>query len=121
MQEKEGVRYEKGGLEPQKQRFEKEKVKVWQHKSKGLTLRNINTNHLRRSIRASASVDASIRVGRYEHPRRSIRASASVDADDKSREYEEEKRWGERGKREVRALFFAFATRSDANAICEYL
>ena len=44
-----------------------------------------------------------IRVGRYEHPRRSIRASASVDADDKSREYEEEKRWGEKGKEEREA------------------
>lgn len=57
----------------------------------------------------------------FGHLRRSMRMSASVDADDKSREYEEEKRWGERGKREVRAPFFAFATRSDANAICEYL
>ena len=99
MQEKEGVRYGKGGLELQKQRFGTAKVKVWQHESKGLTLRNINKSHPRRSLRASAPVDASIRVGRYEHPRRSIRASASVDADDKSREYEEEKRWGERGKR----------------------
>ena len=44
-----------------------------------------------------------IRVDRYEHPRRSIRASASVDADDKSREYEEEKRWGEKGKEEREA------------------
>ncbi len=33
----------------------------------------------RRSLRASASVDTSICVGRYEHLRRSIRASASVD------------------------------------------
>jgi len=115
------VRYGKGGLELQKQRFGTAKVKVWQHESKGLALRNINKNHPRRSLRASASVDTSIRVGRYEHPRRSIRASAPVDADDKSREYEEEKRWGERGKREVRAPFFAFATQSDANAICEYL
>ncbi len=49
------------------------KVKVWQHESKGLTLRNINKNHPRRSIRASASVDTSIRVGRYEHLRRSMR------------------------------------------------
>ena len=37
------------------------------------------------------------------HPRRSIRASASVDADDKSREYEEEKRRGEKGKEEREA------------------
>ena len=97
--EKEGGRYGKGGLEPQKQRFGSTKVKVWGAESKGLTLRNINKNHPRRSSRASASVDTSIRVDRYVHPRRSIRASASVDADDKSREYEEEKRWGERGKR----------------------
>ncbi|WP_455512618.1 hypothetical protein [Leyella stercorea] len=41
----------------------------------------VGVYHPRRSIRASASVVASIRVGRYEHPRRSIRASASVDAD----------------------------------------
>ena len=75
--ERESVKCKKGGLEPQKQRFGYTKVKVWQHESKGLTLRNINKSH----------------------PRRSIRASASVDADDKSREYEEEKRWGERGKR----------------------
>ena len=121
LQEKEGVRYGKGGLEPQKQRFGSTKVKVWQHESKGLALRNINKNYPRRSLRASASTVTSICVGRYEHPRRPLRASASVDADDKSREYEEEKRWGERGKREVRAPFFAFATRSDANAICEYL
>ncbi|WP_278812167.1 hypothetical protein [Leyella stercorea] len=41
-----------------------------------MALRNINKNHPRRSLRASASVDTSIRVDRYEHPRRSIRASA---------------------------------------------
>ena len=103
MQEKEGVRYGKGGLEPQKQRFVDWKVKVWQHESKGLALRNINKSHTRRPLRASAPVDTSIRVGRYEHPRRSIRASASVDADDKSREYEEEKRCGEKGKEEREA------------------
>ena len=79
--------------------FHNAKVKVWQHESKGLTLRNINKNHPRRSLRASASVGADVCVGRYEHLRRSMRASASVDADDKSRDYEEEKRWGERGKR----------------------
>ena len=50
----------------------------------------------------SASVGACIRVGRYEHPRRSMRASASVDADDKSREYEEEKRWVNEGKKSVK-------------------
>ena len=83
--------------------FLSSKVKVWQHESKGLALRNINKNHPRRSLRASASVDTSICVGRYEHPRRSMRASASVDADDKSREYEEEKRWGEKGKEEREA------------------
>ena len=115
------MRYGKGGLELQKQRFGTAKVKVWQHESKGLAQRNINKSHPRRSILASASTDTSIRVGRYEHPRRPIRASAPVDADDKSREYEEEKRWGERGEREVRAPFFAFATQSDVNAICEYL
>ena len=103
MQEKEGVRYGKGGLELQKQRFGSTKVKVWHCESKGLTLRNINKSHPRRSLRASASVDTSIRVGRYEHPRRPLRASASVDADDKSREYEEEKRWGEKGKEEREA------------------
>ena len=111
----------KRGSEIWKGRFWPAKAKVWQHESKGLALRNINKSHPRRSLRASAPVVTSIRVGRYEHPRRSvrasasvgadvcvgrcrclrrsIRASASVDADDKSREYEEEKRWGERGKR----------------------
>jgi hypothetical protein len=39
----------------------------------------VEVYHPRRSIRASASVVTSIRVGRYEHPRRSLRASASVD------------------------------------------
>ena len=38
----------------------------------------------RRPLRASASVVTSIRVDRYEHLRRSLRASASVDANDKS-------------------------------------
>ena len=81
MQEKESIKCKKGGLEPQKQRFGCTKVKVWHCESKGLTLRNINKNHLRRSIRASASVDA----------------------DDKSREYEEEKRWGEKREEEREA------------------
>ena len=81
LQEKESVKCKKGGLEPQKQRFGCTKVKVWQHESKGLAQRNINKNHPHRSIRASASVDTSIRVGRYEHPRRSVRMSASVGAD----------------------------------------
>ena len=103
MQEKESIKCKKGGLEPQKQRFGCTKVKVWHCESKGLTLRNINKNHLRRSIRASASVDTSIRVGRCGCLRRSIRASASVDADDKSREYEEEKRWGEKREEEREA------------------
>ena len=40
-----------------------------------------NDEHLRRSIRTSAPVDADICVGQYGHPRRSIRTSASVDAD----------------------------------------
>ncbi|WP_302396210.1 hypothetical protein [Leyella stercorea] len=43
-----------------------------------MALQNINKNHPRRSIRASAPTDTSIRVGRYEHPRRPLRASASV-------------------------------------------
>ena len=77
--EKEGGRYGKGGPEPQKQRFGSTKVKVWQHESKGLTLRNINKSHPRRSIRASAPTVTSICVDRYEHPRRPLRASASVD------------------------------------------
>ena len=73
MQEKESVKCKKGGFEQQNQRFGSTKVKVWQHESKGLTLRNINKSHPRRSIRASAPVVTSIRVGRYEHPRRSMR------------------------------------------------
>ncbi|WP_455944401.1 hypothetical protein [Leyella stercorea] len=39
----------------------------------------VEVYHPRRSLRASASVDTCIRVGRYEYPRRSIRVSASVD------------------------------------------
>ena len=103
MQEKEGVRYGKGDFEPQKQRFGSTKVKVWHCETSTKVIRVGRYEHLRRSIRASASVDTSIRADRYEHPRRSIRASASVDADDKSREYEEEKRWGEKGKEEREA------------------
>ena len=75
--EREVLSCESKGLAARKQRFDTAKVKVW---------------HCETSTKV-------IRVGRYEHPRRSMRASASVDADDKSREYEEEKRWGERGKR----------------------
>ena len=119
--EKERVKCKKGGLGPQKQRFGSTKVKVWHSETSTKVIRVGRYEHPRRSLRASAPTVTSICVGRYEHPRRPLRASASVDADDKSREYEEEKRWGERGKREVRAPFFAFATRSDANAICEYL
>ena len=33
----------------------------------------VGVYHLRRSLRASASVDTSIRADRYEHPRRSMR------------------------------------------------
>jgi len=51
LQEKESVKCKKGGLEPQKQRFGSTKVKVWHCESKGLTLRNINKNHPRRSMR----------------------------------------------------------------------
>ena len=94
---------------------------VLNRKSNGLAARKQRFGTAKHQQKSSASVDTSIRVDRYEHPRRPLRASASTDADDKSMEYEEEKRWGERGKREVRAPFFAFATQSDANAICEYL
>ncbi|WP_278532245.1 hypothetical protein, partial [Leyella stercorea] len=55
-QEKEGVRYGKGDLEPQKQLFGTAKATVW---------------HCETSTKV-------IRVGRYEHPRRPIRASAST-------------------------------------------
>jgi len=94
---------------------------ILNRKSNDLAARKQRFGTAKHQQKSSASVDTSIRADRYEHPRRPLRASAPVDADDKSREYEEEKRWGERGKREVRAPFFAFATRSDANAICEYL
>ena len=112
MQEKESIKCKKGGLEPQKQRFGSTKVKVWQHESKGLTLRNINKNHPRRSIRASASVDTSIRVGRYEHPRRSMRMTKvgimkkkrdGMNEGKEEREAEERgvQAWGKRGAWEV--------------------
>jgi len=108
LKEKEGVRYGKGGLELQKQRFGSTKVKVWQHESKGLTLRNINKNHPRRSIRASASVDTSIRIGRCEYPRRSMRMTKvgsmkrkrdGVNEGKEEREAEEREgpAWGKRG------------------------
>ena len=45
---------------------------------------NLYFYHLRRSIRASASVVTSICVGRCGHLRRSIRTSASVDANNKN-------------------------------------
>ena len=63
----------KRGSEIWKGRSWTAKATVWFIESKGLTLRNINKSHLRRSIRASASVDTSIRADRYEHPRRSMR------------------------------------------------
>ena len=40
-----------------------------------------NDEHLRRSIRTSASVDTDVCVGRYGRLRRSIQTSASVDTD----------------------------------------
>ena len=113
----------KRGSEIWKVRFWTAKATVWQHESKGLTLRNINKSHPRRSIRASAPTDTSIRADRYEHPRRPLRASASVDADDKSREYEEEKRLGERGKERCVHPFLRSPpdqTRTQSVSICEY-
>ena len=73
MQEKEGVRYGKGGLEPQKQRFGSTKVKVWHCETSTKIIRVGRYEHLRRPLRASASVVTSIRADRYEHPRRSMR------------------------------------------------
>jgi len=73
LQEKEGVRYGKGGLEPQKQRFGSTKVKGWHCETSTKVIRVGRYEHPRRSIRASASVDTSIRVDRYEYPRRSMR------------------------------------------------
>ena len=73
LQEKEGVRYGKGGLEPQKQRFGYTKVKVWHCETSTKVIRVGRYEHPRRSLRESASTDTSIRVGRYEHLRRSIR------------------------------------------------
>ena len=106
--EKERVKCKKGGLEPQKQRFGSTKVKVWHCKSKGLTLRNINKSHPRRSIRASASVDTSIRADRYEHPRRSMRmtkvGSMKRKRDGVKREKKSVKRKKERGKRGERGV-----------------
>jgi hypothetical protein len=78
LQEKEGGRYGKGGLEPQKQRFGSTKVKVWHSETSTKVIRVGRYEHPRRSLRASASVDTSIRAGRYEHPHRSMRASAPV-------------------------------------------
>ncbi|WP_278855395.1 hypothetical protein, partial [Leyella stercorea] len=90
--EKEGVRYGKGGLELQKQRFGSTKATVW---------------HCETSTKV-------IRVGRYEHPRRSMRMT-EVGSMKKKRDGVNE------GKERCVPPFFAFATRSDANAICEYL
>ena len=113
-QEKEGVRYGKGDLEPQKQLFGTAKATVWHCESNGLTLRNINKNHPRRSLRASAPTDTSIRADRYEHLRRSMRMT-KVGSMQKKRDGVNE------GKERCMPPFFAFATQSDANAICEYL
>ena len=86
MQEKEGVRYGKGGLEPQKQRFGSTKVKVW---------------HCETSTKV-------IRVGRYEHPRRSMRmtkvGSMKRKRDEVKMEKKSVKRKKERGKRGERGL-----------------
>ena len=102
------MRYGKGGLELQKQRFGTAKVKVWQHESKGLALRNINKSHPRRSIRASASTDTSIRVDRYEHPRRSMRMTKvgimKKKRDGVKREKKSVKRKKERCKRGERGV-----------------
>ena len=76
---------------------------VWQHKSKGLTLRNINKSHLRRSIRASASVDTSIRADRYEHPRRSMRMTGVGSMKKKRDGVNEGKEEREAEEREVQA------------------
>ncbi len=92
LQEKESIIFKKGGLEPQKQRFGSTKVKVW---------------HCETSTKV-------IRVGRYEHPRRSMRMT-EVGSMKKKRDGVNE------GKERCVPPFFAFATRSDANAICEYL
>ena len=69
---------------------------VLQHESNGLALRNINKNHPRRLIRASAPAVTSIRADRYEHPRRSMRMT-------KVGSNEEGKRWGEKGEEEREA------------------
>ena len=73
MQEKEGGRYGKGGLEPQKQWFGSTKVKVWHSETSTKVIRVGRYEHPRRPLRASASTDTSIRVDRYEHPRRPMR------------------------------------------------
>ena len=49
------------------------KVKVWHCETSTKVIRIGRYEHLRRSIRASASIDTSIRADRYEHPRRSMR------------------------------------------------
>ena len=81
---------------------------VWQHETKGLALRNINKNHPRRPLRASAPTDTSIRVGRYEHPRRSMRmtkvGSMKRKRDGVKREKKSVKRKKERGKRGERGV-----------------
>ena len=86
MQEKERVRYGKGGLEPQKQRFGSTKVKVW---------------HCETSTKI-------IRVGRYEHPRRSMRmtkvGSMKRKRDGVKREKKSVKRKKERCKRGERGV-----------------
>ena len=82
MQEKERVRYGKGGLEPQKQRFGSTKVKVW---------------HCETSTKI-------IRVGRYEHPRRSMRMTKVGSMKRKRDGVNEGKEEREAEEREVQAL-----------------
>ena len=103
MQEKEGVRYGKGGLEPQKQRFGSTKVKVWHCETSTKVIRVGRYEHLRRSIRASASVNTSIRVDRYEHPRRSMRMTEVGSMKKKRDGVNEGKEEREAEEREVQA------------------
>ena len=71
--EREVLNHKSNGLAARKQRFGSTKVKVWHCETSTKVIRVGRYEHLRRSVRMSASVGADVCVGRYEHPRRSMR------------------------------------------------
>ena len=84
--------HKSNGLALRKQRFGCTKVKVWHCETSTKVIRVGRYEHLRRSIRASASVGADVCVGRCGCLRRSVRMSASVDTSIRVGRYEHPRR-----------------------------